>query len=145
MKYKYLTIDDFGKDHWSLLAYIKTRCVDYKGVLDIKHMRTKNPALTPANSIFGPQAWKPEYGTRLSGYWNKDGSINPKRRLDNHDDHDCQEDFERLGLIENIGTGLNPAVKLTEQGLELAAQVDAYKANGGVFAHFKPRSVKVAA
>lgn len=136
-----LTIDDFGKDHWSLLAYIKTRCVDYKGVLDIKHMRTKNPALASTASIFGPQAWKPEYGTRLSGYFIEDGGKNLDRQLPDHDDHDCQEDFERLGLIENIGTGLNPAVKMTKRGLELAAQLDAHKANGGVFAYFKPQEV----
>lgn len=133
-----LTIDDFGKDHWSLLAYIKTRCVDYQGVLDIKHMRTKNPALVAVNSIFGPQAWKPEYGTRLSGYFLGDGKTDKSRQLPDHDDHDCQEDFERLGLVENMGSGLHPAVKLTKAGLELAAQVDAHKANGGVFANFKP-------
>lgn len=131
-------IEDFGKDHWSLLAYIKTRCVDYKGVLDIKHMRTKNPALASTASIFGPQQWKPEYGTRLSGYFNKDGSKNPDRQILDHDDHDCQEDLEEAGLIENIGTGLHPAVKMTKLGLKIAAEIDAHKASGGVFAYFKP-------
>lgn len=39
-------IERFGKDHWSLLAYVETRCVDHKvpetevGALDPVHMRT---------------------------------------------------------------------------------------------------------
>ena len=40
-----ITVDEFGKDHWSLFAYIETRCVDHKGVLDLAHMRTKNSRL----------------------------------------------------------------------------------------------------
>lgn len=136
-------LKDFGKDHWSLLAYIKTRCVDHRGALDIKHMRTKNEALASARHVFGPQHWKPEYGTRLSGYWNEDGTTNPDRRIDNHDDHDCQEDLERAGYIVNIGTGLNPAVKLTKLGLAVAAEIDAHKAGGGVFATFRPSTSQV--
>lgn len=133
---KIVSIEDFGKDHWSLLAYIQTRCVDYGGRLDLKHMRTKNKAL--AGTMF-PMDWKPEYGTRLSGFFLKGDKVNKKRRLDDHDDHDCQEDFEEAGLIENLGTGLHPAVKLTKFGFEIAAQIVEHKANGGQFASFKPK------
>ena len=40
-----ITIEQFGKDHWSLLLYIETRIYNYGGVLDLYHMRIKNPVI----------------------------------------------------------------------------------------------------
>ena len=57
---KNIKIKDWGKDHWSLLAYIECRCVDHKGILDKNHLRISNPAVS-----MSPIDWKPEYGTRL--------------------------------------------------------------------------------
>lgn len=132
---KTIPVEDFGKDHWSLLAYIKTRCVDYGGVLDIQHMRTKNGALSGQKSG-SSMGWKPEYGTRLKGFWNKDGTTNQDRMILDHDDHDCQEDLEAAGYIKNKGTGLNPAVKMTRRGFKIVNLLEQHKAAGGNFADF---------
>jgi len=127
---------DFGKDHWSLFAYIETRCVDYKGVLDKTHLRISNPA-NQSPSIMYPQVWKPEYGTRLFGYFKEDGKEDKARQLPDHDDLDCFDDLETAGLIENQGTGMDPACKLTKLGNEVAGKLRQHKSDGNYFATFK--------
>ena len=123
---------DFGKDHWSLLAYIETRCVDYKGILDRLHLRIKNPAAQhPTN-----KDWKPEYGTRLAGYFKDDGTKDETRLLKNHDDLDCQTDLENARYIENMGTGLNPACKMTKLGHQISLLLREHKSNGKHYATF---------
>ncbi len=114
----------FGKDHWSIFAYTETCCVDNMGRLDIRRLRineTKRPIRS--NGL----GWKPEYGTRIKG-----GNIPDSA----HDDWDCLEDLEEVGLLELIGTMINPVFRLTKEGLKVAAKLRAYKANGGRFAEF---------
>lgn len=118
---------DFGKDHWSLFAYIETRCVDHGGILDKLHLRIKNSVVKHPTNM----GWKPQYGTRLSGYF-KDNS----RQLKNHDDLDCFDDLEEAGYIENMGTGLNPACKMTKLGYKVALKLRQHKASGEHFATF---------
>ena len=127
---------DFGKDHWSLLAYIETRCVDYKGILDLAHLRVKNPAINSPSYPMSRPNWKPEYGTRLSGYFKDDGTKDITRQLKNHDDLDCIEDLENARYIENMGTGLNPASKMTKLGNEVAALLRQHKTDGKHYATF---------
>ena len=133
-----ITPKDFGKDHWSLLAYIETRCVDYKGILDVAHLRVRNPAISSPRMPFGRPEWKPEYGTRLSGYFNKEdnGIVNKERQIPDHDDLDCADELEEAGYIENMGTGLNPAYKMTKFGNQVAALLRQHKADGKHYATF---------
>lgn len=130
-------IKDWGKDHWSLLAYIEYRGVNHKGVLEKNHLRIKNPAVANSGSYPMPMPeWKPEYGTRLRGYFKKDGTKDESRMLPDHDDLDCIEDMEAAGLVENLGTGFNPASKLTAKGLKFAAALSKHKQEGSSFAEF---------
>ena len=131
---------DFGKDHWSLLGYVQTRCADSfhpqgVGELDKKHLRC-NAARHPIHATFimshRERAWKPEYGTRLHGD-GRDGS----RQLPDHDDWDCLDDLEAAGLLEVISTA-NGFVKLTDAGLDMAAALVKHKASGGWFSNFTP-------
>ena len=73
---KNISIKDFGKDHWSLLAYVEYRAVNHKGFLDIKHLRCKNLAIS--TTPLGQNFWKPEYGSRLKGYFRKTINIKGK-------------------------------------------------------------------
>ncbi len=128
---------DFGKDHWSLLAYIETRCVDYKGVLDIAHLRVKNLAIGSPHTPFDKPKWKSEYGTRLRGYFtNKLNEVDKKFLLPNHDDLDCFDDLEEAGYIENTGTGLNPACIMTKLGSQVISLLRQHKAKGEHYATF---------
>lgn len=133
----HLPMEVWGKDHWSLLAFIECLCVDQKGVLDDKrrmNMRC-NPARHPMHGYFprGDVPWKPDYGSRLKHYFQDKAHQMPE-----HDDFDCAEDFEHAGLLENNGTGINPVWKLTPKGLEITAKLRAHKANGGNFSSFTP-------
>ncbi|MCR4334326.1 MAG: hypothetical protein NUV47_01175 [Patescibacteria group bacterium] len=130
-----ITIKQFGKDHWSLLLYIETRIHDYEGVLGIYQMRIKNPTIRPG--------WKPEYGTRLFGYWNKDKTTNSLLQLHNHDDYDCLDDLEAEGLIENIGTRLRPVCIVTEKGTKILSQLLLHKQAGKNYSDFIPNKKEI--
>jgi len=129
---------DFGKDHWSLLAYIETRCVDYKGTLDMAHLRVKNPAigLGSYHAPYQRSKWKSEWGTRLAGYFKEDGSKDEGRQIKRHDDLDCFDDLEDAGYIKNTGTGLNPACNMTKLGSQVASLLRQHKTDGKHYATF---------
>lgn len=129
---------DFGKDHWSMFAYIETRCVDFKGVLDVAHLRIRNPAigLRSRHSPYLRPKWESNWGTRLRGYFMKDGETNKHYLLPNHDDLDCFDDLEEAGYIENTGTGLNPACVLTKLGSQIVSLLRQHKAKGEHYATF---------
>ena len=132
-----ITPKQFGKDHWSLLAYIETRCVDYKGVLDVAHLRISDPAIGMGSyhTLYNRPKWKPEYGTRLAGYFKEDGTKDETRQIKNHDDLDCIDELEEAGYIENIGTELT-AYKMTKLGNQVAALLRQHKTDGKHYATF---------
>lgn len=110
-KPKYIPPEQWGRDHRSLLLYLETICVDHSGVVGFEngrgfsHMRcdaTRHP-------YRGGDPYRGEHQpgpTRLA-----DGT-----KLQDHDDWDCLDDLEAAGLVENVGTGANPVVKLTAAG-----------------------------
>ncbi len=65
--------EDYGRDHWTVLVYAETRCVDYRGNLDRKHLRTDGD----------------KYPTRL-----KEGE------LPGHSDLSCLEDLDDMGYVD---------------------------------------------
>jgi len=96
----------WGKDHWTTFAYIETRWVDHRGMLDHDRMRCdrhRHPAFYSAKRrtiAFGTDADGARYPTRLKtdapgadGHW---GVI----ELAGHDDYDCLDDAIREGLIQ---------------------------------------------
>lgn len=101
-----IPIDRFGRDHWSALLYIETRCTDHRGVLYKPHMRC-NQARHPflAHEIDGTSP------TRLAN-----GEL-----LHDHDDWDCADDLVGAGLIEWNGTGVHPVFAMTDAGREKCA------------------------
>ena len=52
----------------------------------------------------------------------------------NYDEWDCLEDLEAASLIENVGTGTNPAYRMLAAGLKTAAELINHLALG------KPRN-----
>lgn len=119
--------DRFGRDHWSLLAYVETCCVDApagsigKGRLDPRRLRVRN-RIWPA--------WKAEWDTRLRGTEN-----GPTIPLPDHDDMDCLLDLEAAGLVD-IVSNANLFVRLTDAGIAMAAKLREHKARGGQVAEF---------
>jgi len=119
-----ISIEKWGKDHWSTFAYIETRIVDHGGQPQIEHMRCNNQ-LHPQFGHRGGCA--SAYPTKL-----REGEV------PGHDDWSCLDDAEAAGLLENVGTGLYRVYKLTKVGSSVARQLRDYKANGGTFATFIP-------
>ena len=96
----------WGKDHWTTFAYVETRWVDYRGMLDHDRMRCdrqRHPMFYSAKrrvTAFGTDADGARYPTRLKtetpggdGRW---GIVD----LPGHDDYDCLDDAIREGLID---------------------------------------------
>lgn len=102
----------FGRDHWSLLVYVESRCVDSFGSLDERHMRDKHRS-----------GWRPEWSTRI-----KSGSIVPE-----HDDFDCLLDLHTSGYIIHE----NNKYILTDEGYRVAGLIRRNRAEGRNYSEFK--------
>jgi hypothetical protein len=131
---KRVRMADWGEDHWSLLAYVECTCVDSGTRMGIGKL---DPARMHQRSIPG---WKGAYGTRLSGYRNSSGSVDPKRQLPNHDDFDCLRDLEAAGLVD-IRSWANLFVWITDRGLDIAHAIRRHKARGGCFWNFQKENL----
>jgi len=139
---KTVKVADWGKDHWSLVGYVETLCVDSinggVGVIDKQRVRAneKRHPFHAVNLNMGVGGWKPSYGSRLSGYWKPDGSTDLKRQIKSHDDWDCLNDLEAAGFIEVISEA-NGYVRMTSLGQTVAADLRRHKASGGYFSNYK--------
>ncbi len=149
-----IPLDRWGKDHYSTLAYLETRAVDYAGVIRNANMRTsiKRHPLFVARGGLGSPTDGGEYPTTY-----KDGEMNE------HDDWDCLNDMVEAGLLAvkpanpelwEVPVGsrgpmkhhgsvptkeLKITVKLTELGQKVAGELRAYKQKkGNRYAEFSP-------
>lgn len=126
-------VDKFGKDHWSLLAYVETRVVDYTvssdvGELDRNHLRwnkNKYSLLAGRHS-----AWDSAWGTHLRSIGKRDPEI-----LSDHDDWDCLQDLEAAGFVEILSM-VNAYVCLPPEGYIAAKKLREHKGAGGTFSDF---------
>jgi hypothetical protein len=100
-------VELFGKDHWTTFMYLETRCVDYSGKIDDKHMRSG-----------------PEFPTRLN-----DGTF-----VQEHDDWNCLEDCHDAGLLDLTES---PKIQLTVYGWQIASRLRQWRASGKPVAEFK--------
>jgi len=83
-----VSVERFGKDHWSALLFIETRVVDHRGWVKPQHMRTdlaRHPAFAGERQAENGH----QYPTRL-----KNGE------LCDHDDWDCLYDLVEAGLVK---------------------------------------------
>ena len=127
---KPVSVDHFGKDHWSTFAYLDCRAMDRKGVIDREHMRCDqdlHPGLRNTANRNSPASNK-KYPTILKG----------GIELENHDDWSCFEDLEAAGFVKWEGTGFNPIVVFTELGNEIISKLRIHKKAGGSFGTFDP-------
>lgn len=140
---KVLGIEEFGRDHWALLAYVETLCVDGQGgigVIDRRRMRCNRDTHPMLCGVYGV-AWDRAHGTRLAG-WTGNGStrnVSDEERagflLGGHDDWDCLDELESAGLVEVLSVTAGH-VRMSKEGQELAARLREHKGRGGSFGSF---------
>jgi hypothetical protein len=125
---KIIPVKEFGRDHWSTLAYIECVNVDGSGRPALERMRC-NPSRHPglAEGRRGPRI---EWQTSWSSH-TKSGIL-----LTGHDDFDCVNDLEKAGLIVVHGTGNNPVYRLTVDGWRVVNDLRQHKANGKNFGDY---------
>lgn len=130
----------WGKDHWSLLAYIETVIVDCGGFhvgFDPRMRQNRRNFRVMSEQCINPKRpgppsrgipMDPKYGTRL----------NNNSFIENHDDWMCVQDFINAGILEGADSSLEPGdvLYLTEQGRVLANRLREHKAAGGSFSKF---------
>ena len=127
-------IEKWGKDHWSVLLYIESICVDgVKGIgkPDLRRIQAnlnRHPGLLVNMDVDGTPMDGAKYGIRLAGGKELPGP--------DYDEWDCVRDLECYGLVESLGTGVNPLFKMTERGNGLAADIRKWRTGGGTLATF---------
>lgn len=139
-KYGTVEMKDWGKDHWSMFAYIECRCVDFDGVLDYKHIRgneTFHPEIPPEQwrTFYRSYTrWLDKYSTRIKG----------GEQIRGHDDWDCAEDLQAAGLIKIVSMA-HFQIKITDLGWVAAVLLRKHKSTGGVFSNFRCNLASIAA
>ena len=96
----------FGTDHWSTFAYVETRAVDHKGLLDHDHMRChagRHPVMLHAKRrVSGASADASRYPTRIKASATPDAHGRyGVTEVPDHDDYDCLDDLIAAGLLES--------------------------------------------
>ena len=118
----------WDRDHWSTLLYVETVCVDHDGQLERRRMRVDR-RLHP-----------------LLAHIEKDqDSTCPTRlangvELDRHDDYNCLEDMEVVGLLEVVSS-INGLVRLTDLGWKVAAAARKFRAEKRPWEQFDAASL----
>lgn len=93
-----IPMEQWGRDHWSTLLYIESRCVDGYGMIDESKMRTY---------VYGDK----NQPSRL-----KDGKLAD----DGHDDWACLNDMIRAGLVVEKEDN-HFTLALTDRGWQIAS------------------------
>jgi hypothetical protein len=133
---RFVPMSDFGKDHWSLLAYLETRCVDFKGTIDHEHLRcnTKtHPGLVGFRCASLPPPFHNDGSYKYPSMLKPGVPVVPE-----HDDWDCFYDLEEAKLIDDKGTGIEPVAVMTELGRRVAGEIRKWLAARHSYSTFVP-------
>lgn len=130
-----IPMSNWGKDHWSTLAFIETVMVEngffpFKGDARMRSNRRHFRLMPSDFGIVMPR----EQGSRL-----KDGT-----NAENHDDWCCIQDMAAEGLLdkpqEDLDVGVR--VKFSDKGMRIAQQLRTHKMNKGSFGNFEPKDIE---
>lgn len=122
----------WAKDHWSLLAYIETVCVDYAGACDMRRMRcNKETHAVYATSMH--HRWTSACDTRVR---DEHGGA-PLVCIPGHDDWDVVADFVHENLIKVLLTAKGVTFELTDKGRRVAHALREHKMCGKTFGEFR--------
>lgn len=124
----------WGKDHWSLIAYLETCAVDRGGQIQLIKLRTnvrRADRLKQEEMSVGSFGWRPSYGTQLRGFQSEEKT--PELILGEHCDCACLLDFEREGLLEIEDWN---ELRIGQELIDLAHQLRRWKAEGGTYSTF---------
>ena len=137
---EYIPIELWGRDHWSLLAYIETVVVDCARMTiyrnpRMRHNRRHFRVMPCGKDSIQAVVMGSDHGTRLN-----DGSYVPS-----HDDWNCVQDMAEAGMLSCGVDQIEPGntFRLSDKGLDLAGQIRRHKANGKPFSTFKPELTKL--
>lgn len=139
----------WGKDHWSMLAYMETVMVEVacfqvgadprmrQGPRSFRIMHEQCPQPSRPTKAPNGMVMRPEHGSRLA-----DGSYIP-----GHDDWHCVQDMAAVGFFTAATDAVEPgvALHLSEIGATASNELRAHRRGGGGFAGFKPSPALAAA
>lgn len=137
-----ISVNKFGKDHWSVFAYLETLCVEAKddlGRIQGNRMRC-NTETHPMLS--GGIKWSDNYSTRLKGFFDFEDKNDHQKAVDaglkinGHDDWDCLDDLVDSGLMDYASLA-NRVVMITALGSKVAGLLRQHKSSGGSFGTFE--------
>lgn len=111
---KRIPSENWGKDHLSTLLYFESTVTNGvgNGLGSPETARMRQEPSRPRRGVLSDSygdsylSGRRRYGTRLKN----------KVEVFGHDDWDCADDMEAEGLIEQVGTALQPLIRLTPYG-----------------------------
>lgn len=143
----FVEVARFHKDHYSTLAYIETRGVDYDGRIDLRRMRCNGRRHRLCIGQWRQQSsamsgWNDRYSTVV-----RDGE--DTQMIEGHDDWDCVEDMIHAGWVKvdefkPHQTKLfhsTISLSLMERGTRVVNSLREHKRAGGSFSDFSAKDV----
>lgn len=132
---KPIPLSRWGKDHWTTLLYVETRCVDHKGLPQAEHMRSEpgRPRRGHFKIVDGEERMRPSSESRARRYPTR---LNDGTEVFGHDDWDCASEMESAGLLLWEGTSMAPVFKLTDLGWQIVGELRRWRAEGKSSASF---------
>lgn len=141
----HVPLEQWGKDHWSTLAYVEVRIVEHDGWIDQRHMRGRDERYPTRARHMAPSAAQ---ALRTAGQ-----PVELTRLIAGHGDWDCVADFYAEALVDVAGdvpdktlggrvlARLNAErrarLTFTSRGAVIAGALRAHKIAGGTFASFE--------
>ena len=140
MEDDFIPIEYWGRDHWSLLAYIGSVMIEVAGfqvgfdermrqnrrnyrVMMEECKKPKRISRIAPSGIVGCM-WKPEYTSRLNNGISE-----------NHDDWSCVQDMVHFGILKGKCQP-NEILHFTRKGRSLYNKLIKHKQTGGQFSNF---------
>lgn len=138
-KDSFIPMDLWGKDHWSLLAYISCVMEEFAGFQvgfdgrmrqnrrNFRIMKEQAPVPKRVNNCMGI-VMKEDYSTRL-----KNGVV-----ARDHDDWCCVQDMATAGLFQETVEKVEPnkILHFSDKGIQISNALRVHKMRGGVFSNF---------
>ena len=93
---------EWGKDHWGVLLYLETCCVDKRGIPDFRRIQ--------CNENRHPWYYAGQPGK------NWPIRLTNNRQIVEYDEWDCIKDLEFYGFVQSIGSTTNPQFLMGDLG-----------------------------
>ena len=133
---EHISMNKWGKDHWSTFAYLETLAVDDGKNGWAVPVRARMRTNEETHPVVGVARGGNDHGYPLPVSGKQYPTRLKEGEMEGHDDWDCIDDAVKEGLLKDVGSGLNRAFTFTKLGKKVVHELRKHKMNGGNFKEF---------